>query len=215
MVRTVLYYKRDNRDDWIRRKMKPKVFRDAVWIFFVIMEVFLSIPWIIFSYGFIVIFCEYANGSCTLWDFIWTLLVQSACSIGGLWMLLGDFLFPRAFGRLLVYEDKVVYKCPFRRKRMLKIKDCVYMGVENYEKLNRGMPIVRGDEISFIYFSNKPYPKEFSGKITALKNSKDFIKFSYTDKLAEAVIEVFPFEQCYLVKSFYGKMKSRDRALKK
>ena len=193
--------------------MKPKVFRDAVWGFFVFVEAFYFILWSICSYMLIQAIILYINDF-TLVEFGEFLLFFSGITIGALWFPLSELILPRAFGRLLIYEDKVVYRCPFRRKRTLKLEECEHIGVENYAKLNRGMPVVRGDEISFIYFSKKPYPEEFSGKITALKNSKDFIKISYTDKLAEALFEILPDNKDYLIRSFYGKMKANDRLAK-
>ena len=134
-------------------------------------------------------------------------------SLDGLWLLNHNLFLPRAFGRLLVYEDRVVYKCLLRKTRVLRFEECEYIGVENYDKLNRGLPVVRGDETSFIYFSKKPFPQKYVGKVTTLKNSKDFIKITYTDKLAKALIDILPAEKDNLLRSFYAKMQAADREL--
>ena len=194
--------------------MKPKIFRDVYWIFFLIWEILLF---------FIVLAVP-----CGLTYFLYLLITEDlpltgldvfAClvflilTIGGVWMWTYKLWFPRAFGRLLVYENKVVYKCLFCRTRTLTFDECEYIGVEDYIKLNPGLPAVRGDEFSFIYFSKRPYPQKYVGKVTLLKNTKDFIRFSYSDALAKELIDILPADKDYLIRSFYGKMQASDRNL--
>ena len=97
----------------------------------------------------------------------------------------------------------------------MKIEDIIHVGVEDYRLLNRGFHVIRGDEISFVYLSDKPYPEEYKGKISCLKTKKGFIKMSYTDGLAEALIEVLPKERTYKLQSFYGKIKAQELISKK
>jgi hypothetical protein len=122
-------------------------------------------------------------------------------------------VYDRAFGRLLVYEDRVVYKCFLRKPIKMSIEEIQYTGVEDYHLLNGGLPEIRGDEVSFIYLSTNPYPEKYRGKISLLKPKTGFIKISYTDKLAEALIEILPAEKDNLIRAFYGKMKTRDMVL--
>jgi hypothetical protein len=51
------------------------------------------------------------------------------------------------------------------------------------------------------------------GKVTLLKNTKDFIRFSYSDALAKELIDILPADKDYLIRSFYGKMQASDRNL--
>ena len=64
-----------------------------------------------------------------------------------------------------------------------------------------------------MYLSVKPYPEKYHGKISLLKPQKGFIKISYTDKLAETLIEILPAEKDNLIRAFYGKMKTKDMVL--
>ena len=195
--------------------MKPKKFRDNLWPIFVFVEVFFLLATLI-CIG-ILIFLVYmrVNGDKTLSTitFLFYCVCFIALTLDGLWLLNHNLFLPRAFGRLLVYEDRVVYKCLLRKTRVLRFEECEYIGVENFDKLNRGLPVVRGDETSFIYFSKNPFPQKYIGKVTTLKNSKDFIKITYTDKLAKALIDILPAEKDNLLRSFYAKMQAADREL--
>ena len=92
----------------------------------------------------------------------------------------------------------------------MKIEEISYAGVEDFHLLNGGILKFRGDEDAFVYLSTSPFPKEYSGKVTLLKNKKGFIKFTYSDKLAEALMGVLPADKDNLIRAFYGKMKSQE-----
>ena len=198
--------------------MKPKVFRDAAWLAFFGIEIFfvLLLAFILCS-SVNILLLEKEN---LLQGIIPTyLIIFELLWVGGG----GGFLFvffvnssrilDRAFGRLLIYDDRVVFKCPLRITREIAKEDCNYIGVNDYQALNRGFPTVRGDETSFVYFSNTPYPEKYKNKISLLKNNKGFIKFSYSDKLAITVMEGFPKEKCNLVKAFYSQMQANDKIM--
>ena len=190
--------------------MKPKKFRDAAWLFFLFVEAFLAsltVPPLWYAVFLM------RNFSYPILTWIKIALVLGAMLGGLIWAFFHDLWFLRAFGRLLVYEDRVVFKCPFRRTRTLTYEECAYIGVEDYDKLKRAMPVIRGDEVSFICFSKKPYPEEYKGKISLLKNTKDFIKIGYSDALAKELIDILPADKDYLLRSFYGKMQASDRNL--
>ena len=198
--------------------MKPKVFRDTAWHAFLVIEIFcvLLLAFILCSSVNILLLEKESllQGKIPTYLIIFELL----------WVGGGGFLFvcfvnssrilDRAFGRLLIYDDRVVFKCPLRITREIAKEDCNYIGVEDYQSLNRGLPTVRGDETSFVYFSNTPYPEKYKNKISLLKNNKGFIKVSYSDRLAITVMEEFPEEKCNLVKAFYGQMQANDRMMK-
>ena len=198
--------------------MKPKVFRDVAWPAFLIMEIFCVLL-LLFLLGvsiYILLLAkeDLLQGIIPIYFLIYELFFLGGC---------GGFLFfcfmnsskilDRAFGRLLIYDDRVVFKCPLRFTREIAKDDCNYIGVEDYQALNRGLPTVRGDETSFVYFSNTPYPEKYKNKISLLKNNKGFIKVSYSDRLAITVMEEFPEEKCNLVKAFYGQMQANDRMM--
>ena len=195
--------------------MKPKVFRDVYWIAFLLIEIILF--FVTLPSPCLLVYFIYTQirgiDPVSIGMFIVACLSLLIMTIVGAWVWTYKLWFPRAFGRLLVYENKVVYKCLFCKTRVLKLEECEYIGIEDYSGLNPGLPSVRGDEIAFIYISKNPYPQKYAGKITLLKNTNDFIKFSYTDALAKALIDILPAEKDNLLRSFYAKMQAADREL--
>ena len=199
--------------------MKPKVFRDVAWPAFLVIEIF-CILLLLFIMGVSINILLLEKDSLLQGVIPFYLFVFELLWVGGG----GGFVFvcfvnsskilDRALGRLLIYDDRVVFKCPLRITREIAKQDCNYIGVEDYQALNRGMPTVRGDETSFVYFSNTPYPEKYKNKISLLKNNKSFIKFSYSDRLAITIMEEFTKEKCNFVKAFYGQMQANDRMMK-
>ena len=197
--------------------MKPKIFRDTLRPVFIVIEVLIFL-----LFSLIAFFSVYVLywGMKDLPINIPVLVSFELIWFGGgtLFCIL-SFRSPRvldrAFGRLLVYPDRIVYKCIFRIRKELTIEECRYVGVEDYQLLNRGIPVIRGDEVSFVYFSILPYPQKYKGKISCLKNKKGFIKISYSDRLAEELFNVFPEEKCTLVRIFHAQMQENDRALQR
>ena len=198
--------------------MKPKVFRDVAWPAFLIIEIFcvLLLLFIIGSSINILLLEkeDLLQGKIPIYLLFFELLwVGGGGGFVFVCFVNSSKILDRAFGRLLFYGDRIVFKCPLRVTREIAKEDCNYIGVENYQALNRGLPTVRGDETSFVYFSNTPYPEKYKNKISLLRNNKGFIKFSYSDKLAITVMEEFPKEKCNLVKAFYGQMQANDRMM--
>jgi len=197
--------------------MKPKVFRDAYKSLFIAIEIMIII--LLLGIVFVAIYFYYpgphAWGEYTAGVIAFEIMWVGSGVIVYLWGFNSPRILDRAFGRLFIYEDRVVYKCFCRKARKMKIEDIIHVGVEDYRLLNRGFPVIRGDEISFVYLSDKPYPEEYKGKISCLKTKKGFIKMSYTVGLAEALIEVLPKERSYKLQSFYGKMKAQELISKK
>ena len=199
--------------------MKPKVFRDVAWPAFLVVEIFCVLL-LLFIVGSSInmLLLEKENllqGMIPIYLLIFELLwVGGGGGFVFICFVNSSKILDRAFGRLLIYDDRVVFKCPLRITREIAKEDCNYIGVEDYQALNPGMPTVRGDETSFVYFSNTPYPEKYKNKISLLKNNKGFIKFSYSDKLAITIMGEFAKEKCNFVKAFYGQMQVNDRMMK-
>ncbi len=192
--------------------MKPKVFRDALWPIGLGAVLLLMGLSLLPFWGSIVLIKEaMANPDSTraLQSVIGALLLVVA-GIGGFACANCHLFYDSGFRRLYVYEKKVVLRGFLRKTITLTIEDCKYIGVDDYSLLNRVLPVSRGDEVSYIYLSEKPYPQKYRGKITALKSKKGFIKFRYSDALAEALLEILPDNKDYMLKSFYGRMKAND-----
>lgn len=192
--------------------MKPKVFRDALWpiglgAVLVLMGLSLLPIW-----GSVVLIegAIEATSSQIALQYILGALMSVAVAIGGIACANYHLIYDIGFRRLYVYEKKVVLRCFLRKTITLTIENCKYVGVDDYSLLNRVLPVSRGDEVSYIYLSEKPYPQKYRGKITALKSKKGFIKFRYSDTLAEALLEILPDNKDYMLKSFYGRMKAND-----
>jgi hypothetical protein len=58
--------------------------------------------------------------------------------------------------------------------------------------------------------SVEPYPEKYKRKIIQLRTKKGFIKFKYTDDVAEALMDRLPAEKVEQVRGFYFKMKYLD-----
>lgn len=196
--------------------MKLKTFRDKAWPAFLIIELLIIL--LLSLIIFFAVFVSFIAMEDPSQDKTALIVFELLWGVGGtvlcLFLFNSSRILDRAFGHLLVYDDKVVFKCLFRITRTLAVEDVNYVGVEDYAALNRGLPIVRGDEVSFIYFSVTPYPQNYKNKISLLKNKSGFIKFSYTDELAILLLKVFSNKQVTLLKSFYEKMRAQDRILK-
>ncbi len=195
--------------------MKPKKFYDTMMPLWVFVEVALGSLCFAFATYMIFMFLSilFTHPQYTFRAIIG--VVMGLGMFAGLYYFFvhSPLIYDRAFGRLLVYEDRVVYKCFFRKPIKMSIKEIQYAGVEDFHLLNRGLPEIRGDEVSFVYLSLEPYPEKYRGKISLLKPRRGFIKISYTDKLAETLIEILPKEKDNLIRAFYGKMKTRDMVL--
>lgn len=86
----------------------------------------------------------------------------------------------RCFGRLVVTEDEIVWKCPFMRTVRLKKAEIRYTGID-YRWPGPAQKAVT--PVDMAYFSTTPYPQKCRNKSYLLRNKKGFIKFSAGEKL--------------------------------
>lgn len=115
---------------------------------------------------------------------------------------------------LVVTGDYVEWHGIFRRKKRLCYRDCPFVDIETFNK-EAQCDIVRGDECAMIYLSTEPYPEDMRGRINHVYCSDTFIKFRYTDKLAEALLEVLPEDKARMIRAFYKGMKHKDEMLER
>ena len=85
-------------------------------------------------------------------------------------------LWEKLFAKLIVKNDRIIWRCIFRRSHTLLLTESHWIGVELEDSFN-------GLDYPFIYFSKEPYPAEFQHKINKLKCSDSFIKFWYSEQL--------------------------------
>lgn len=102
-------------------------------------------------------------------------------------MLFAEFVlvWEKHWGTLHVTEDAFIWKCPFRRKRVIQISKCAEIGVYTENKDN-GIPKDK------IYFSDYVYPQKNMNKQGEMKPSEHLIIFWYSDQLADYLTETFP-----------------------
>jgi len=124
------------------------------------------------------------------------------------------FWLPKTFSLLTVSSKKLVWRCPFYRTVKMSIADCEYVTVEDMADHNRAMPIIRGDEIAYIYLSNKPFPDKYKHKADIVRRKKGTITFAYSDKLCQELISILPEDKTKYLVSFYNRMQAADRANK-
>lgn len=109
------------------------------------------------------------------WEIPFTLLVE----VSLYYALLHQFWY-RCFGRLVVTEDEIVWKCPFMRTVRLQKAEIRYVGID-YRWPGLAQKAVT--PVDMAYFSTTPYPQECRNKNYLLRNKKGFIKFPASEKL--------------------------------
>ena len=124
------------------------------------------------------------------------------------------FWLPKTFSLLTVSSQKIVWRCPFYRTVKMSVADCEYVSVEDMADHNRAMPVIRGDEIVYIYISNKPFPDKYKHKADIVRRKKGTITFAYSDELCQELISILPEDKTKHLISFYNRMQSADRVNK-
>ena len=101
----------------------------------------------------------------------------------------------RCFGKLVITEDAVTWRCLGYFPKTIRKEDLKEVGINDIHKTNV-VPDVHGTGFKSVYFSTKPYPPEYDGKIDKLRNSREFIKFPVSGKLCVCLVEWLPDPQC-------------------
>lgn len=96
-------------------------------------------------------------------------------------LLINVGFWEKFFAVLRISDTTILWKCPFRKTRILPISDCVEIGAY-LENKNNGIPSEQ------IYFSKYPYPQKNMDKHGIMKPSQDLIKFWYSDELYRFLI---------------------------
>lgn len=122
----------------------------------------------------------------------------------------------RCFGRLIITENEIIWKCPFMRTRRIRKNEIKYSGFDYRFSSGNLRNITTMD---MAYFSKQPYPKENIGKSYRLRNSDNFIKFHASEKLCFCLREWLPephnriFANAY--NSFLKKERKKQRHMQK
>lgn len=126
-----------------------------------------------------------------------------------------NFIWPLAWGKLIVNDKGVRWRCLFKKSIFLSWDECKYIGFETFTEGNVVKVDLYKTGFRYIYFSITPYPKEFSGKINKLNCKEGFIKFFPVNaKMCSAVLEHrdIPVLKTYVEQ--YKNMKKRQERLK-
>lgn len=89
------------------------------------------------------------------------------------------------FSTLEITEDRVIWRCPFRKKQSMLLDDCVVIGACR-EHVNNGIPS------ECIYISDTKMPMIATDLRGSLKRSPHLIKYAYSDKLCDYLICKIP-----------------------
>ena len=114
----------------------------------------------------------------------------------GIWTF-KKLLWQRCFGKLVLTKDCISFHCfPFP-PQTLNVNNCRYIGIADFRKHYRVEKLGKKDlflnpTCVTIYFSAEPYPYEYDGLVDELKCKPGFIKFLYSDRLAETVMQRWP-----------------------
>lgn len=118
----------------------------------------------------------------------------------------------RCFGRLVVTEDEIVWKCPFMRTVRLRKTEIRYTGID-YRWPGSARKAVT--PVDMAYFSTKSYPQECRNKSYLLRNKKGFIKFPAGEKLCRYMSEWLPepYERVFAAASdgYEARRRKRER----
>ncbi len=110
------------------------------------------------------------------------------------------------FASIQIDNDQVIWRCPFRKTRTLPFSEC-WIGVELEDAHN-------GLDYPLVYFSRNPYPEKYRSRINKMKVSPDFIKFWYSEELAEYIIRNVASQKMGSLQ-YYRNMQKADRRKKK
>lgn len=103
--------------------------------------------------------------------------------VGG--CLIMNVFWEKMFASLEVGNGAVTWRCPFRKKQVISLCECVYSGVE-LEESHNGLPY------PFLYVARKPYPTEYRNRINKVKTKDGFIKFWYSEDLCKCLERKLP-----------------------
>ena len=89
------------------------------------------------------------------------------------------------FAILEIAENCVTWRCPFRKKQSMSLTDCVVIGACR-EHTKKGIPS------ECIYFTDNAMPMIDTELPSSLKRSRHLIKYAYSDKLCDYLIQNVP-----------------------
>lgn len=114
----------------------------------------------------------------------------------------------RCFGRLIIAEDEIIWKCPFMKTRCLGKAEVKHVGFDFRFSSGALRNITTMD---MIYFSKHPYPEKYVGKSYKLRPNDDFIKFHASKKLCLCLRDWLPEPRNRVFAAAYDSFLRQDR----
>lgn len=98
-----------------------------------------------------------------------------------------DILYPLAFGKLIISDEGVTYRCFLKKPIFISWGDCGFLGVEEHQQ---NISVMKSYGNEYIYFSESELSEEYKGHIDKKKNGQGFIRFyPVTRELCEEVLK--------------------------
>lgn len=111
-------------------------------------------------------------------------------------------LWEKCFSVLILTDEDICWKCPFRKTRRINLADCVEIGAY-VENANKGIPSEQ------IYFSDYVHPRGKMDKNGVMKASQHLIKFPYSDALGDYIMKSYPSKLTSSLSAFRRQRKQR------
>ena len=104
----------------------------------------------------------------------------------GLKYVLIPTVWPCAFGKLVITDVGIEYRCLFKKPSYISWSDCEFCGIESYRS---DIADLYGTGRRYVYFSTKPIPPDRRNKLDMMKNDNELIKFfPVTKKLCDEIL---------------------------
>lgn len=106
----------------------------------------------------------------------------------------------KCFSYVIIKDDIIKWCCPLRKSIAITLNDCKQIGLEFENAYVKGV-------YPYIYFVTFPYSQENSKYYGKVKCCSGLIKFRYTNKLAEYLINNYSQKTSYALCQYYRKHK--------
>ncbi len=131
--------------------------------------------------------------------------------VGAVLLIFGSTLthiafWEKFFATLEITEDKIIWKCPFRKTQSMSLDDCVVIGACREHVKN-------GIRSECIYISDIAMPTIDTDLRGGLKRSRHLIKYVYSDKLCDYLIRKVPDKRTRTLGAYRWRRKNRETGM--
>lgn len=153
---------------------------------------------------------DHLNGAILKW---WEIPFLLAVETLEYFVMLRQFWY-RCFGRLVVTEGALIWKCPFMHSVRMEKAEIKYTGIDYRWPGSAGKVVT---SVDMAYFSAEPYPLGGRNKSYLLRSKPGFIKFPASEKLCRYMCEWLPepYERVFAAASDGYETRRRKRERKR